>query len=125
MSNQESQATLAEARNREVRLWAMVLHLSVLAGFVVPLAGLIVPLVIWLLKKEDIPEIDAHGKIVVNWIISAIIYGAVSYVLTFLLIGFLLLIALAVLVVIFPIIGAIKAYNGEIWRYPLSIQSLK
>lgn len=125
MSNQESQAMLAEARDREARLWAMILHLSVLAGFVVPLAGLIAPIVIWQLKKGDLPEIDVHGKIVVNWIISAIIYGAVSYVLTFVLIGFLLLIALAVLAVIFPILGAIKAYNGEIWRYPLSIQFLK
>lgn len=57
--------------------WAMFLHFSILAGFVIPIAGLIVPIIIWQIKKTELPEIDAHGKVVANWIISAIIYGVV------------------------------------------------
>jgi len=107
------------------RQWAMLLHFSLLAGFVVPFAGLIVPIIIWQLKKDEFPGIDAHGKVVVNWMISGIIYGAVCSLLIFILIGIPLLIVLGALAVIFPIIGGIKANNGELWKYPLSIPFLK
>ena len=105
--------------------WAMILHLSLLAGFIIPFAGLIAPIVIWQLKKEEMPELDAHGKIVVNWLISALIYGAVCFVLSFVLIGIPLLFVLGILSVVFPIIGGIKANNGEVWKYPLSISFIK
>jgi uncharacterized Tic20 family protein len=62
--------------NRQVRQWALVLHLSLLAGFIIPLAGMVAPIIIWQLKKEEMPGLDAHGKVVTNWIISSIIYGA-------------------------------------------------
>jgi uncharacterized Tic20 family protein len=111
---------------KESRTWAMVLHLSLLAGYtVVPLAGLVAPILIWQIKKNEIPEIDAHGKIVVNWIISSILYGAISFLLTFVLIGFPLLILLYVLGIVFPIIGGIKANNGVTWKYPLTINFLR
>lgn len=105
--------------------WAMVLHFSVFAVFLIPLAGLVVPIVIWQTKKTDIPEIDAHGKVVVNWIISSIIYLIVCLALSFILIGIPLLIALGVVMIAFPIIGGIRADNGELWVYPLSIQFFK
>ena len=105
--------------------WAMLLHFSLLAGFVVPFAGLVVPIIIWQLKKTEFPEIDDHGKVVVNWMISGIIYAAVCSLLSFILIGIPLLIVLGALAIIFPIIGGIKANNGELWKYPLSIPFLK
>jgi uncharacterized protein len=104
------------------RQWAMLLHFSLLAAFVIPILGLIVPIIIWQIKKTDLPEIDAHGKVVVNWIISAIIYSAVCFALSFIFIGMPLVMVLTVLCVIFPIIGGIKANNGELWPYPLSIR---
>lgn len=106
---------------QQTRQWAMFLHFSQLAGLVVPLAGLVVPIVVWQLKKPELPEIDVHGKIVVNWILSEIIYAVVSVALVFVFVGIPLLIALGVLAIVFPIIGGIKANNGEVWRYPLSI----
>lgn len=111
-------------QDKETRQWAMFLHLSQLAGFVVPVAGLIVPILIWQLKKGEMPELDIHGKIVVNWIISELIYAAICAVLVFLLIGLLLFIPLAIIAVAFPIVGAIKANNGRAWKYPLSISFL-
>jgi uncharacterized protein len=105
--------------------WAMFLHFSLLAGFVVPIFGLVVPIIIWQVKKSDMPEIDAHGKVVVNWIISAVIYGAACFVLSFMFIGIPLTFLLIALCIIFPIIGGIKANSGELWKYPMSIQFLK
>lgn len=108
----------------QTRQWACFLHLSILTGYVVPLAGLVVPVVIWQLKKAELPGLDAHGKVVVNWIISSILYAVVSVVLVFVLIGIPMLVALGVLSVVFPIIGAVKANEGQVWKYPLSIPFL-
>ncbi len=103
----------------------MLLHLSQLANFLVPLGGLIVPIVIWQVKKTELPGIDVHGKIVVNWIISALLYGIGCFILFFLLIGIPMLVALGIIAIIFPIVGGIKANNGEAWKYPLSITFFK
>ena len=107
-------------QSQEARKWAMFIHFSQLAGFLIPLAGLIVPILIWQLKKEDMPEIDIHGKIVTNWIISQLIYGLIFAILSLLIIGIFLLIALGIISIIFPIIGGIKASEGNTWKYPLS-----
>ena len=107
--------------DRQVRQWALVLHLSLLAGFLIPLAGMVAPIIIWQLKKEEMPGLDAHGKVVANWIISSIIYGGVSVLLIFVLIGIPLILLLCLVGVIFPIIGGIKAGDGEVWKYPMSI----
>jgi uncharacterized protein len=110
---------------KQTRLWAMLLHLSQLASFVLPLAGLIVPILIWQIKKAELPGIDVHGKIVMNWVISALLYGLVCFVLLFVVVGLPLLVILGALAVVFPIIGGIKANNGEVWKYPLSIPFFK
>lgn len=109
----------------KTRQWAMFLHFSLLAGLIVPLAGLVTPIIIWQLKKNDLPDLDAHGKVVVNWLISSLIYGAIGVILTIILIGKLVLLALFIVAVVFPIIGGIKANNGELWKYPFSMQFLK
>jgi len=111
--------------DQQTRTWGMVLHLSMLAGFVIPFAGLIAPIVIWQVKKNDLPEIDAHGRTAVNWIISACIYGVICFVLCFLLIGIPMMIVLGALCIVFPIIAGLKANNGEVWKYPMSIRFLK
>jgi len=118
----ESKSTGGDLQPKQ---WAMFVHFSVLAGFVVPFAGLILPIILWQIKKDEIPEIDVHGKIVVNWLISALIYSAVGLLLTFVLIGKPLLFILGALCVVFPVIGGIKANNGVVWDYPLTIQILK
>ncbi|MFN8742312.1 MAG: DUF4870 domain-containing protein [Pirellula sp.] len=103
----------------------MLLHLSVFLGYVIPFGGLIAPILIWQLKKEQFPDLDQHGKMVVNFIISMLIYSVIAFVLTFVVIGIFIGIALMVIGVAYPIIGAIKANNGEFWKYPLILQLLK
>lgn len=123
-SARDRHANAAE-QDRECRQWALILHLSQFAGYLVPLAGLIVPIVIWQIKKDEFPEIDDHGKMVVNWIISEVIYLVIGVLLAFVVIGVPLLIALGVVSIVFPVIGALKANNGELWRYPMSFEFLK
>jgi Uncharacterized protein conserved in bacteria len=111
--------------DQETRQWAMFLHLSQFAGYFVPIAGLIAPILIWQLKKNELPGLDVHGRNVANWILSSLIYLVISIVLVIVLIGIPLLIALGLMLIIFPIIGGVKANNGEVWKYPLSIEFFK
>ena len=110
---------------QQARQWAMFLHLSQLAGFIFPLVGLVAPIIIWQTQKAEYPILEAHGKVVINWIISELIYGAICFVLLFVVIGFPMLIVLGILGVVFPIIGGIKANNGELWQYPMTINFIK
>lgn len=116
---------LAPEIERKTRQMAMFLHLSMLAGFIIPFAGLLVPILIWQMKRDELPLIDAHGKNAVNWIISGLIYTVICLVLSFLLIGIPLSIALGVVSIVFPIMAAIKGNNGEVWTYPLAISFFK
>ena len=80
------------------------------------------PLVVWLIKRGDSSEIDAHGKEALNFQISMLIYNLVAGVLCLVLIGFVLLGVLYLLNIIFVIIAALKAGEGEMYRYPLTIR---
>ena len=111
--------------SQEERQMGMFLHLSQLASVVVPLAGIILPIVLWQTQKEKMPSLDPHGKMVINWMISCLIYTIICVPLMLVLVGFLLILVVAVLAVVFPIIGAIKANNGELWKYPLALSFLK
>ena len=108
----------------QTRQWGMFLHMSLLLGFLIPVLGLVVPILIWQLKRDEFPGIDPHGKNVMNWIISFVIYGVGSAILCMVIIGIPMLMALGVCGIIFPIIGGIKANDSEVWEYPLAIKFL-
>jgi uncharacterized protein len=105
-----------------VPVYCMLLHLSQFTGYAVPIAGFALPIVMWAVNKDAYPEVDAHGKVILNWMISVLIYGAVFFILSFVLIGIPLLVALGLCGIIFPIIAAIKSNEGVVWKYPLSIK---
>jgi uncharacterized Tic20 family protein len=103
----------------------LLMHLSQFAGLIVPGAGLALPIVMWLTNKDNNERIDQQGKYITNWIISVVIYLAASAILTIIFIGIIGLFAVGIAALVFPIIGAIKANEGEIWKYPLTIQFIK
>ena len=105
----------------DVNVWSMYIHLSLFCGYIFPGFGFVVPIVLWQMKKGESEIIDKHGKIVLNWILSEFIYFFVSGLLCVVLIGIPMVIAVAVMSIVFPIIGGIKANSGEVWPYPLSI----
>ena len=109
----------------EEKQMGMFLHLSGLAFALVFPLGIVLPIILWQTQKDKMPALDAHGKMITNWMISATIYFFVSFILMFLLIGFLTVFAVFLLAIIFPIVGGIKANNGESWNYPLTIKFLK
>ena len=102
--------------------WGLWLHFSQLLGYIIPILGFIVPIIIWQLKKADYPAIDEHGKNVVNWLISVILYAAICLPLTLIFVGMPLLILLSIFCLLFPIIGGIRANNNVVWRYPLALK---
>lgn len=109
----------------ELNTFCMLLHLSQFAGAIIPGAGLALPIIMWATNKDDFPVIDQHGKIIFNWMLSALIYSAVSGILIIIVIGFLGLIAVGICSIVFAIIGALKANSGEMWEYPLCIRFFK
>jgi uncharacterized Tic20 family protein len=109
-------------QEHETRQWCMFMHLSQFAGYMLPLAGIIVPIAMWQMKKDAAPEIDAHGRMIVNALISYFIYIMIAAVLCIVLIGFVLLWVIGLLALIFPIIGAFEANNGRLWKYPGAIE---
>lgn len=109
----------------DIKTYCMVLHLSQLAGYLVPFAGLVLPIVMWVTNRDQFAEVDRHGKNVLNWMLSALIYLIVSGILTIVVIGFLGFILVGLAGLIFAIIGAIKANDGTVWEYPLAIKFFK
>ena len=87
------------------------------------LTGFLGPLVILLASSKE--DAKKHAKIVLNWQFSLLIYFIIAGILTLVLVGFFLFIALGIMNTIFSIIGAVKASEGEVWKYPLSIQFFK
>lgn len=109
----------------EQRQMGMFLHLSQLANVILFPVGIVIPIVIWQTQKDKIPALDAHGKMVANWMISLTIYVLVSFILMFVIIGIFTMLAVAIIGIVFPIVGAIKANNGELWQYPMTIKFIK
>lgn len=118
-------ATTGDSVEEQTRFWSTLLHLSTLLGFASLGAGLIAPIIIWQWKKTTLPKIDRHGRIVMNAIITYALYVIIAGILCLLLIGFALLSVLWLLSILFPLIAAIKAWQGVAWHYPLSIQFFK
>jgi uncharacterized Tic20 family protein len=110
----------------QARTWSMLAHLSAFLGYVIPVAGWIIgPLLVWQIKKHDMPAIIPHAKEVINFQISCLIYFAVAALFIVIFIGFPLMIAIGVFNLVCVIIAALKANDGILWKYPLSIRFLK
>ena len=113
---------MAGTPSAEERQWAMFAHLSALVGVIIPLGSIIGPLVIWLIKKDTMPFVNDQGKEALNFNITVGIAAVVSWILCFILIGFLLLAVLAIGWLVFVIIATIKANEGTTYRYPFTLR---
>jgi uncharacterized Tic20 family protein len=126
----ESQVRYAEGATQEERVWALACHLTALTIFVgIPLGNVLGPLLAWLIKKDAMPLVDDQGKESLNFQLSLLIYTAVAWIPVVLIIGLPLLplsilvtLAVAIFGVVMTIIGGLKAYEGEYYRYPLTLR---
>ncbi|HVR73197.1 MAG TPA: DUF4870 domain-containing protein [Planctomycetota bacterium] len=125
-------------RPEDERLLATLIHLCGLL-WVLGIPGIVGVLLIWLLKRDQSAFVDHHGKEATNFQISLLVYGVaiagvavIGFVLTIVLVGFLLFIpailasvALVILQVVTAILGAIEANRGGYYRYPLTIRFIR
>ncbi len=104
---------------------AMFTHLSIVIGFIIPFFGLIVPIVVWITKKDSDELATANAKEAINFQISVTLWLLLVVGLAFL--GPMLWVAAALAVVmmiafiVLPIIAAVKANGGDQYRYPLTL----
>jgi hypothetical protein len=120
-----TQPPSAPISSTDVRTWNVLCHASALLGFFLPWAGhIIAPLIVWLVKRGDSPEIDAHGKESINFQLSMLVYAVISGILCLILVGFVLLAILHIVNVVLVIIASIRASEGKFYRYPITIRFL-
>lgn len=128
MSENETQAAQsmpAASPSAEERQWAMFAHLSALVGFLIPFGSILGPLIIWQIKKAEMPFVDDQGKESLNFQITVVIAVLACLLLSVILIGFLLLPIVGIAALVLTIMAGIKANNGETYRYPFTLRLIK
>jgi uncharacterized Tic20 family protein len=116
----------APSASSDIRTWCVLCHAAALLGLFFHFLGhLLGPLIVWLVKRGDSAEVDAHGKESLNFQISMLIYDAIAAILCIVLIGIPILIALWVLNTVLVIIASIQASEGKFYRYPITIRLIK
>ncbi|WP_417352723.1 DUF4870 domain-containing protein [Flavobacterium alkalisoli] len=106
--------------------WLLLMHATPLLGLVIPLCNVLVPLFLWIHKREDNPVYDEHGIKIINFQISILIYALLSFVALITVEGFgffifILTTPLCIAIVIFNVIYVLKK---DKCYYPLSIPFL-
>ena len=110
---------------KDERTWAMLSHFSALSMFIFPFGNILAPLIIWLIKKEEMSFVEDQAKEVLNFQISITIYLISSAILIVILIGIPILIGLGIFNVIITIVAAISANDGKLYRYPINMRLIK
>lgn len=107
------------------RTWAMFCHLAVFAGCIIPFGNIIGPLIIYSVKRQEFPLVEDQGREVLNFQITLSIALIISAILMLVIIGIFLLLVIGLAGLILTVVGALKANNGEYYRYPFCIRFLK
>ena len=123
--SEESTPAIETTLSKDERTWAMLCHFSTYIGFIFPFGNIIVPLIIWLSKREDLPLVEDQGREVLNFQISMTIYFIISGILCIILIGIPILIGLIIFNFIITIVAAISANDGKYYRYPINLKLIK
>lgn len=104
----------------------LITHLSQLLTYVTGFGGLLVPIIIWAVNKDKIEGLDQHGKEIINFQLSMILFALICIPLILALgLGILGLIILGIISFVFPIVNGINASNGNFSKYPFSIRFLQ
>lgn len=106
----------------EERTWATLAH--VVPAVALPLSagtlGFVASLVVYLLYKDRGPFVRAHAANSLNVQIMTLVYLAISAVLFLVFIGFLLYPMVIVVAIVYHVIGALRANDGQWWSPPLT-----
>jgi uncharacterized Tic20 family protein len=113
----------------EEKQWAMLVHLSSVVAACLTGMGFVGPLIVWLIKKDQMPFVNEQGKEALNYQINLLvlfaILGPVSFVLAIVTFGLILIpigLAFIALAIVIPILAAVKANAGEAYQYPCAFR---
>ncbi|MHC4271025.1 MAG: DUF4870 domain-containing protein [Planctomycetota bacterium] len=118
----EQKEVIGEDINKDARIWAMFCHFGGLSGLLplMPLVGcLIVPLIIWQVKKDDHSFIDDNGKEALNFQLTVLL---IAVLLAITCVGLFLLPFVIIYDVVFALIAGLKANDGKSYKYPIIIR---
>ncbi|MBX3731887.1 MAG: DUF4870 domain-containing protein [Verrucomicrobiae bacterium] len=106
------------------RTWEVACHLAAFSGYLTGVGWILGPLIVWLLKRSELPGVDAHGKEALNFQLSVLLWALVIFAGSLLTCGMTLplLLVIGVGQIVLMIIGAIQAGSGKLYRYPLTIR---
>ena len=117
---------MTQEGNDKANSWAMLCHLTALSIYMgIPFGHIIMPLIIWLSKRDQFSFVDEQGKESLNFQISMTIYGIIAGLLILILIGFVLLLVLIVAEIVLVAIATIRTSRGEGYRYPFTLRFIK
>jgi len=118
----ETAASPPDTLRNDSKNWATASHLSAFVVFVgvpVPVLG---PLFIWLFKRDEDPYAEWHAREALNFNLSIMLYTVISAVLIIALVGLVLLPAVLISWFVLTIVAAVRASNGEYYRYPMTLR---
>ena len=102
--------------------FGLLVFASSFVGYLVRLGSILGPLIIWLMKREESTFVDQCGRSCLNFKLSLLVYVIISAVLAFVGIGFIFLAILGILDLICTVLAIIKASEGKVYKYPLTIK---
>lgn len=111
--------------SKDERLWGMLSHLLSFSGYLIPFGSVLGPLIVWMIKKDEMPFVNDQGKESLNFQLTMLIAVIVSAILCLVLIGFLMLGVVLIFQIVVVIIASIKANDGIKYRYPYTIRFIK
>ena len=101
----------------------VITHLSQLLHYITGFGGFIVPLVIWLSTRDRVLDMNEHGKAIINFQLSMLLFIILAIPGIFIFgLGILLLIAVGIAGFVIPIVNAVRASNGEDPTYFMTIR---
>jgi|TARA_R110000868_G_scaffold44351_4_gene148259 hypothetical protein len=103
----------------------MFCHFAAFLGLVIPFGNLLGPLIVWQIKKDLDPFVDAQGKEALNFQISVALAALLCFLLMVVVIGFPLLLLVSIAALVLTIIAGIKANEGQAYRYPFAWRLVK
>ena len=119
---EQADPVLSPAASKEERNWAMLAHLSALLTYLTVIGGMIAPLVIWLMRKDQGGFAAEQARESLNFQITVFLIGLGCWVLAIILIGFVLLAILGIVNLVLIIIAAVKVSEGVAYRYPFNLR---
>ncbi|MEQ8234594.1 MAG: DUF4870 domain-containing protein [Gammaproteobacteria bacterium] len=116
---------LDEADAARVRWLACGCHLAALLGYLLPFGNVVGPLALWLAARDRHAYVDEQGREAVNFQLTMLAWYLLAFALVLALVGLVMLPALAVFQFVMIVIAALRAHDGEAWRYPLTVRFVR